>query len=224
MYLLRKQVNATIIVFTIIFVLAACSSTAQSDTIDNEENTYLTLVNKTHQLPQDWEECVQIDTVQNSLGETLQIEHKTYESFLKLRDALLLEDIQIELDSVYRTVEEQQELWDYFTEKYGEKYTKEYVAVPGYSEHHTGLAVDIFVIKDGEIIRENDDMIADKNDFAVIHNYLAEYGFILRYLEGKEEITGYSYEPWHLRFVNSKDIAEEITMKGLTLEEYLDET
>ena len=221
---MRKQVNATIIVFTIIFVLAACSSTTQSDTIDNEENLYLTLVNKTHQLPQDWEECVQIDTVQNSLGETLQIEHKTYESFLKLRDALLLEDIQIELDSVYRTVEEQQELWDYFTEKYGEKYTKEYVAVPGYSEHHTGLAVDIFVIKDGEIIRENDDMIADKNDFAVIHNYLAEYGFILRYLEGKEEITGYSYEPWHLRFVNSKDIAEEITMKGLTLEEYLNET
>lgn len=223
MYLLRKQFDAVVAVFAVIFILVTCSGRTESETLVNKDDVYLTLVNKTHELPANWEKLVQIDTVKNSLDETIQIEHKTYASFLELREALLSEGIQIELDSVYRSVEDQQELWDYFTEEYGEKYTETYVAVPGYSEHHTGLAVDIFVIKDGKVIRENDEMIADRKDFAVIHDHLAEYGFILRYLEGKEEITGYGYEPWHLRFVNSKEIAEEITSRGLTLEEYLSE-
>ncbi|MBO4276203.1 D-alanyl-D-alanine carboxypeptidase family protein [Candidatus Saccharibacteria bacterium] len=95
---------------------------------------------------------------------------------------------------------------------------------PGYSEHHTGLAVDIFVIDSGKIIRDNDDMIASVEIFAKIHELLPKYGFILRYIEGKEDITGYSYEPWHLRYIDSPEIAKEITEKGLTLEEYLGET
>ncbi len=57
--------------------------------------------------------------------------------------------------------------------------------------------------------------------WAKIHEKLADYGFILRYLDGKDEITGYSYEPWHIRYVDSVDIAKEIAEKGETLEEYL---
>ena len=63
-----------------------------------------------------------------------------------------------------------------------------------------------------------------KKIFKVIHKKLHEYGFILRYPKGKEKITGYSYEPWHLRYVADKKIAEKIYNKNITLEEYLGKT
>ena len=186
---------------------------------------YLTLVNKQHELPSDWTEKITLDTVQNSLGEKVQIEHKTYEQYKKLREALLEAGVQIELDSVYRSVEEQQQIWDEWSAdpELGVDYCKQYLAVPGYSEHHTGLAVDIFVIKDGKEIRDNDEMIADAEDFAKVHTLLPKFGFILRYPLDKDDITGYAYEPWHLRYVDNPEIAEEITSRGLTLEEYLDQ-
>ncbi len=93
--------------------------------------------------------------------------------------------------------------------------------MPGYSEHHTGLAIDICVVKDGVIINDNDDMIAEKELFAKIHEKLADHGFILRFPEGKDDITGYAYEPWHFRYVDSPEIAKEITEKGITFEEYM---
>ena len=77
------------------------------------------------------------------------------------------------------------------------------------------------LIKDGEVIDDNDDMIAEKEIFAKVHARLAEFGFILRYPEGKDEITGYSYEPWHFRYIDSPEIAKEIMDSGITLEEYL---
>ncbi len=65
-------------------------------------------------------------------------------------------------------------------------------------------------------------MIKEKSLFAIVHKKLAKYGFILRYPEGKENITGYSYEPWHFRYVGSPEIAKEIMDKGITFEEYLE--
>ena len=122
---------------------------------------------------------------------------------------------------MYRSVNRQQRLWDKWSETKGKDYVKKYVAVPGYSEHHTGLAIDLDLIKDGKLIDENDDLFAEKDIFLTIHNMLAKYGFILRYPNGKENITGYSYEPWHIRYVGSPQIASEIFTKNLTLEEYL---
>ena len=191
--------------------------------INLQENfNYLILVNKKHKLPDDYESKVNLIEVQNSFGNrTFQIEKTTYEFFDELRKELLNNNkIQIELDSVYRSVAEQQRIWDEFMEKYGENYTKNYVAVPGYSEHHTGLAVDICLVVDGRIIDDNNEMIAQTEIFKVIHSKLADHGFILRYLKGKESITGYNYEPWHLRYVGEK-YAKEIQSKGITLEEYL---
>lgn len=191
-----------------------------------ENELYLTLVNKTTKLPDEWDDMVTIDTTKNSLGEEIKIEHRTLEAFNELRDELMeKEGIQIELDSVYRSVAEQQEIWDYWVNDpdKGIGYCEKYLSPPGFSEHHTGLAVDIFIMKDGKEIRENDDMIADTEDFKIIHQYLASHGFILRYMEGKESITGYAYEPWHFRFVGDPKIAEEITKKGITLEQFLKE-
>ena len=130
------------------------------------------------------------------------------------------EGIDIELDSTYRSVKSQEELWDEFEKLYGREYCEKYVAIPGFSEHHTGLAVDVCLIKDGKVIDDNDEMIAEKEIFAKVHAHLSDYGFILRYLEGKENITGYSYEPWHFRYVG-KEAAKEIKKRNITLEEYL---
>jgi D-alanyl-D-alanine carboxypeptidase len=214
------------IAFVLILSFTAFAGVETEFESEADYNPYLILVNKTHALPEAWDKIVNIDTVENSLGEELQIERKTYEAYSSLRDELLEEGVQIELDSVYRSVEEQQEIWDAWSadpEK-GEEYCKKYLAVPGYSEHHTGLAVDIFIMKDGEEIRENDDMIADVDDCAQIHNLLAKHGVILRYPKGKDYITGYAYEPWHLRYINDPELAKKLTGQGLTLEEYLGET
>ena len=191
---------------------------------ENNENPYLVLVNKDHELPEDWEDKVQIDVVANALGEKSRIEHETCGAFLSLRKELMDQGLQIELDSVYRSVEEQEDLWAEWSAdpELGEDYCKKYLAVPGFSEHHTGLAIDIFLIKDDKIIRDNDEMIADVEDFALIHEMLPSYGFILRYPEGKEDVTGYAYEPWHIRYVGDPEIAKEITESNLTLEEYLE--
>ena len=223
-----KAIVVVMLVSLVLLSFSACSSVGMSETTvtnDFPRDVYLILVNKTHPLPSNWEDEIQIDTVENCLGEELRIEHETYLQFQKLRDALLKEGVQIELDSVYRSVTEQQEIWDDWSAdpKYGEDYCKKYLAVPGYSEHHTGLAVDIFVMKDGKEIRDNDDMIADIKDFAKIHELMPEYGFILRYLPGKEDVTGYAYEPWHMRYVGDAAVAKEINAKGITFEEYLNE-
>ena len=185
-----------------------------------ENFDYLVLVNKVSKLPADYESKVQLIEVENSFGKKFQIEKTTYEHFVNLREELLAEGIQIELDSVYRSVARQCEIVDEFTANYGADYVKKYVAVPGFSEHHTGLAVDICLVVDGRIIDDNDEMIAQKEIFSRIHSKLADNGFILRYLPGKENITGYAYEPWHFRYVGKK-VAKEIAAENLTLEEYL---
>jgi D-alanyl-D-alanine carboxypeptidase len=125
------------------------------------------------------------------------------------------------LDNALRTTEEQQEIWDSFTEKYGLDYTKKTVGVPGYSEHHTGLALDLYLIVDGKEVIYNEDLVQYPEIWAKIHEKLAKYGFILRYPEGKEHITGAGYEPWHIRYLDNVDVAKEITDKGITFEEYL---
>lgn len=183
---------------------------------------YLVLVNKENKLPEDWEEKVQLETASREFdGQEFQVEKEALSRFFELRELLLSEGIDIELDSCTRSVAAQQELWDSWIIEYGEDYVHKYVAVPGFSEHHTGLAIDVCLIKDGNVIDDNDDMIAEREIFAKVHEKLADYGFILRYLEGKEEITGYSYEPWHFRYVGSVEVAKEIYEQGLTLEEYL---
>ena len=189
---------------------------------EEKSDIYLLLVNKKHKLPDDWVEKVELITARNILGREFLVERKTLEQFEALRIKLLEEGVNIELDSTYRSVQRKQELWEEFETEYGIDYCRKYVAIPGYSEHHTGLVVDVCLIKDGVVIDDNDDMIAEREIFAKVHERLADYGFILRYLEGKEDITGYSYEPWHLRYVGI-EIAKEIKEKRIALEEYLGE-
>lgn len=188
---------------------------------DEYDLDYLVLVNKQNPLPDTWESEIEIVYVVNSLGDDVDVERRAYEAYLKLKTALAEDEVYVDLDSAYRSVAAQMEIVEDFTERYGEDYVKQYVAVPGYSEHHTGLALDLYLNIDGQDVYMNEDMVEYPEIWAKIHAKLPEYGFILRYLEGKEDITGYSYEPWHIRYIDDVKIAKEITEKGLTLEEYL---
>ncbi len=187
---------------------------------------YMALINKQNALPEGWEEALQTVTTTNSLGDEVEVEKKAYDAYLKLKADLEKDGVYVDLDSARRSVAEQQRIVEDFTERYGAEYTAATVATPGFSEHHTGLALDLyFRIKgNGDHFKDiyyNEDMVEYPEIWEKIHAKLADYGFILRYLEGKEEITGYSYEPWHIRYIDDVDLAKEITEKGITLEEYL---
>lgn len=100
--------------------------------------------------------------------------------------------------------------------------TNEYYAPPGASEHHTGLAADVCIpaiVNKYACLHENYDQT---EEFKWFSSHAHEYGFILRYPNGDEEITGYSYEPWHYRYVGV-EIATEIYKRGVTLEEYVED-
>lgn len=191
-----------------------------------ETKDYLVLVNNDNKLPDDWEATVDLIEAPNPMGEQgsgpIPVERKAYDAFVALQKDLKDNDgVDIELDSAYRSVEKQQQVWDEFLDEKGEEYTKSHVATPGYSEHHTGLAIDVYLVIDGEDVFENDEMMEHPEIWEKVHAKLADYGFILRYLDGKKDVTGYDYEPWHLRYVGSPEVAKEITDSGLTFEEWV---
>jgi len=167
---------------------------------------YLALVNKDNALPDRWEDEIEIVYMTNRDGEKIGVERTAYAAYLRLFDAVAKEGVHLDINSGWRSVAEQQDIVERYTENYGGDYVRKYVAVPGYSEHHTGLAIDLYL--------ESPDV------WGIIHGKLADCGFILRYPQGKESITGYSYEPWHVRYVGVK-AAKEIKERGITLEEYL---
>lgn len=120
--------------------------------------------------------------------------------------------------SAYRSHNTQKALFDRYTKRDGLVKAKTYSAVPGTSEHETGLAIDISG-SEGKCAAA--DCFADTKEALWLEEHAHEHGFIIRYLKGKEEITGYQYEPWHLRYVG-KDLAAELAKSGETLEEYFD--
>ena len=182
---------------------------------------YMVLVNKLNPLPEGWEEDLETETFTNTAGWEVEVEKKAYDAYLGLKEDLEAEGVYVDLDSARRSVAKQQEIMDDFIEKYGEDYAKKTVAEPGYSEHHTGLALDLYLIIDGQDVTENEDMIQYPEIWAKIHEKLADHGFILRYLPDKEQITGYGYEPWHIRYLDDPAAAAEIMDRGITLEGYL---
>jgi D-alanyl-D-alanine carboxypeptidase len=118
--------------------------------------------------------------------------------------------------SAYRSYSAQTALFNYYVNQDGYEAAKVYSALPGTSEHETGLAIDV-TGGNGKCAAE--DCFAGTKEAKWLQKHAADYGFIIRYPKGKEAITGYQYEPWHLRYVG-KTIAKKIMKSGITLEEY----
>lgn len=134
---------------------------------------------------------------------------------------MLMKDIggwqQITAVSGWRSQQEQQRIWDESLAENGADFTEKYVAIPGHSEHQTGLAIDLGIRK------EELDFIRPVFPYSgICQNFrekAARYGFIERYPAGKEAVTGIAQEPWHFRYVGMPH-AEIMAKQGLTLEEY----
>lgn len=114
--------------------------------------------------------------------------------------------------SSFRDYAYQEQLYNGYVEQYGIAEADKISARPGYSEHQTGLTHDLIDL--------NGELITSEPEASWIREHCADYGFIVRYPQGKESVTGYDYEPWHLRYVGNP-AAQEIMSKGITLEEYL---
>lgn len=132
-------------------------------------------------------------------------------AFEQLCDAAAAEGLNIYDGSDFRDYAYQVKIYNNYCELYGWEKADTFSARPGHSEHQTGLTIDCNTI---------DDAFGETPEAAWLAEHCAEYGFIIRFPKGKEEITGYKYEPWHIRYVGA-DTAREIQKYDLTLEEYL---
>lgn len=118
--------------------------------------------------------------------------------------------------SGYRSYTTQKALFDRYVKRDGYEKARTYSAIPGTSEHQTGLAIDVSG-SSGKCAAAP--CFANTKEAKWLNKNSAKYGFIIRYPKGKESITGYRYEPWHLRYVGN--ISKPIKAHGITLEEYL---
>ena len=144
---MKNKVLLILLVFIIVFSFTGCSSKKEDNSIN-----YLILVNSENKIPKDWEDNLELETAINAWDDEIKVEKETLKKYNELKAKLEEEGITIVLDSGFRSVKEQKEIWADFEKKYGIEYTKKTVAVPELSEHHTGLAIDICIIKDGKLI------------------------------------------------------------------------
>ena len=180
---------------------------------------YTTLVNKDNKFKESFLNKIELVDTVNINNNPLQLEKETYNNYLKLKEFLKENNIEIGLTGAYRSIEYQNKLYENSLIENGEVYTKNHVAESYYSEHHTGLSLDLCVINNG-ICNSKELTNEEKEQFNFIHKNIHKFGFILRYPKDKENITKYNYEPWHIRYVGSIP-ATIMYENNLTLEEYL---
>lgn len=180
----------------------------------------LLLVNPWNKIPEDY--SVELADI----GNGHQVDARACPDFQDMMEAMKAEGLRPVVCSSFRTNEKQQTLFQrkvsfyldqgYTLDKADEEAGK-WIAVPGTSEHETGLALDI-VDKKYQILDEKQEN-TDTQKWLMANSW--RYGFILRYPSDKSQITGIYYEPWHYRYVG-KEAAKEIFEQGICLEEYLE--
>lgn len=132
-------------------------------------------------------------------------------AFDRMREAAAAEGLTLQLASSFRSYARQQVLYDSYVARDGQAAADTYSARPGHSEHQSGLAFDLSPAEDS---------FGGTPESAWVAANCQRFGFIIRYPKGKEAITGYQYEPWHLRYLGV-ETASKVAASGLTLEEYL---
>lgn len=155
------------------------------------------IANKSYSLPSDY----------NPGGLT----PETQSAFDKMAAAAANDGLELWVCSGFRSYDYQATLYDSYANDYGKETADTFSARPGYSEHQTGLAIDV---------NYADDSFAETPEAAWLAENCYKYGFIIRYPKGKEAITGYQYESWHVRYLGV-ETATAVYNSGLTLEEYL---
>jgi D-alanyl-D-alanine carboxypeptidase len=179
------------------------------------------LVNKSFRLPEGYKPDPLVEPnvpfIFEGKSEKRMLRKEAADALEKLFAGAKADGVSLTGVSGYRSEATQTTLYNNYVKKDGVEAANKYSAKPGTSEHQTGLAIDVSA-STGKCAAE--DCFAGTKEAKWLVDHAAEYGYIVRYLKSKESITGYQYEPWHIRFVG-KDIAKEIMTKGITLEEYL---
>jgi D-alanyl-D-alanine carboxypeptidase len=193
--------------------------------IDNEWALYL--VNDKNPLPSNYDDTIDTTLVFSDYRDYY-FDSRAASYLTTMIEDAAADGVNLYIVSTYRSQEYQKENFERSVADrmsagmdYDAAYTDTLreVTLPGYSEHNAGIAADIMTTTYTSM---DDDGFKNTDEYAWLTEHAAEYGFILRYPEGKEDITGIIYEPWHYRFVGVY-YAEDITAQGLTLEEYFAE-
>lgn len=190
--------------------------------VDKNPSGILVLVNKTHKLPDGY--------VPNNLiipnvafpysgnYEKMHMRAVAAHALETMFNAAKKDGIKLYAQSGYRSFKRQTAIFAANVKRYGEKQASRVSAHPGTSEHQTGLAMDITSSDVNDLLIQK---FGDTKEGKWVALHAHEYGFIIRYPKGKEQITGYEYEPWHLRYVGKK-VATYIYNHHITLEKYIE--
>ncbi|GIP28183.1 putative carboxypeptidase YodJ [Paenibacillus sp. J23TS9] len=181
------------------------------------------IVNKQRSLPDGYEPT---DLVEPNVPFSFDGPHEKRHLRKEAADALEklfagAKDDGIELRAVsgYRSYKRQRSIYENNVKTKGEEYASRVSAVPGTSEHQTGLTIDV---SSPSVKNELEENFGDSVEGQWLAAHAADYGFVIRYPKGEEDVTGYVYEPWHIRYIGT-DLAQDVAKSGMTLEEYFDE-
>jgi D-alanyl-D-alanine carboxypeptidase len=169
-------------------------------------------------LPQGWKpkDLVTISVPYRGRSEAKYLRKEAADAIIRLFASAKKDEITLCAISGFRSYELQKSVYYKYTRQLGEKTAEMVSAKPGSSEHQTGLSIDISTKSLNYALRNS---FANTSEGKWLAENAARFGFILRYPKGREAITGYAYEPWHFRYIG-KELAADITKKGVTLEEY----
>lgn len=217
----RRKRKILLCRFTILILIAVITAIYYMNNYKNVEGvtkimgTNILLVNKGHVLSKDYVPAnlvnVDIEFLQEATDEERHMTKESAEALKELVQGAAADGIYLCGLSGYRSYETQENIYSYNLKTQGADHTASYVAKAGASEHQLGEAMDL-AASWGWIYEGCDEAIW-------IANNAYKYGFIVRYESGKEETTGYNYEPWHVRYVG-KEVAKKIYESNLTLEDY----
>ena len=198
---------------TVLYVELNLDKEFYTDALINNEFSYTMLLNKYNGLDKDFvpDKLVEVKSEYSYNGKNTGNE-KMLNNFYLMADALNKEiDLKIYVRSAYRDYNDQDKVYNEYLKLYGTNYVKKYVAYPGFSEHQTGLAVDIKA--------SSSDIFANTKESNWLKKNAHKYGFILRYPKSLVNVTGYQNEEWHYRYVG-EEIATYIYEKGVSFDEY----
>ena len=214
-YISYKNENPDKSITDVISIVNTSSNVRWYDVIKPTDTTKgnLILVNKYNYLPDNYEidDLVNMSIKVSFSGK--QIKKEAYDAFYNLSMAAKKENLTIVANSTYRDYNYQASLYKRYKNNKGQTYADNYAARPGHSEHQTGLAIDV------STLNSSIDTFHETDEYKWLLNNAHKYGFILRYPEGKEFITGYNYESWHYRYVGI-EVATQIKNENITFDEY----
>lgn len=131
--------------------------------------------------------------------------------YMEMQSAAQAEGYDLLVNSAYRSYQDQEEVYKTYYNLYGENYVRKYAAKPGFSEHQSGLSLDV--------ASSHSNIFEESKEFTWMKENAYKYGFVLRFPKNKEIVTGFRYEAWHYRYVG-KDIAKYMYENNLTFDEY----